>query len=455
MIISPPKPLKQRIIKASIWIFGGHASALVIRLISNLIMTRLLVPEMFGLMSIVGVFIMGLSLFSDLGLRQSIIQSKRGRDERFLNTIWSFQIIRGFSIWGFSVLVAIGVYIAQSLLWMPANTVYAEPLLPYIIPISTLVMIIGAFEPTWTALASRDLQQARLVKIDLICQVAGVITMMSMALYTRSIWALVLGSLISGICRLIVINFIIKEKRNRFEIDKAYISEIFHFGKWIFLSSIIGFLAMNGDKLLLGGLISTKDLGVYNIAAFMVGAVATIVSRLLGGVAYPALSETVRDRPYDLHRIYYRFRLPFDAGIMFLAGLLFASGQTIIHLLYDSRYDDAGWMLNVLALSLIALRYNLADQSYLALGKPKLMTMLNLTRTVALFVFLPIAYNQFGIHGAIWAIVMSYFSSFPMAIYYKKTHHLLDFKKELITLPMIFVGMISGFIFNKVVQIMS
>ena len=454
MIISPPKPLKQRIIKAGIWIFGGHASAHVIRLISNLIMTRLLVPEMFGLMSIVSVLITGLSLFSDLGLRQSIIQSKRGRDERFLNTIWSFQIIRGFSIWGFSVLVAVVVYIGQTLALMPVNTVYAEPLLPYIIPISTLGMIIGAFEPTWTALASRDLQQARLVKIELICQIIGVIAMVSMALYTRSIWALVLGSLISGISRTIIVNFLIKEKRNRFEIDKAYINEIFHFGKWILLSSIIGFLAMNGDKLLLGGLVSTKDLGVYNIAAFMIGAVATLVSRLLGGVAYPALSETVRDRPYDLQRIYYRFRLPFDAGIMFLAGVLFTSGQTIIHLLYDSRYEDAGWMLNVLALSLIALRYNLADQSYLALGKPKLMTMLTLTRTVALFVFLPVAYNQFGLHGAIWAIVISCFSSFPMAIYYKKMHQLLDIKKELITLPMIFVGLACGLIFNKIVQIM-
>ena len=397
---------------------------------------------------------MGLSLFSDLGLKQSIIQSKRGRDERFLNTIWSFQIIRGFSIWGFSVLVAVAVLMAQRLLWMPVGTVYAEPLLPYIIPVSTLGMMISAFEPTWTSLASRDLQQARLIKIELICQITGVIVMVLMAFYTRSIWALVLGSLISGITRSIIVNFVIKEKRNHFEIDKAYTSEIFHFGKWIFLSSIIGFLAMNGDKLLLGGMISTKDLGVYNIASFMIGAVATIVSRLLGGVAYPALSETVRDRPYDLQRIYYRFRLPFDAGIMFLAGLLFVSGQTIIHLLYDSRYADAGWMLNVLALSLIALRYNLADQSYLALGKPKLMTMLTLIRTVALFVFLPIAYHQFGLHGAIWAIVASYFSSFPMAIYYKKTHQLLDVKKELITLPMIFLGIACGYAFNKIVQLM-
>lgn len=417
-------------------------------------MTRLLVPEMFGLMSIVSVLIVGLSLFTDLGLRQSIIQSKRGNDEAFLNTVWAFQVIRGFSIWGVSVLIAIGIYIAQSLQWMPANTVYAEALLPFIIPVSTLSVVIGGFEPTWTAVASRDLQQSKLVKIELISQVFAVIMMILLALYSRSIWALVIGSLSSNLLRYLIVNVIVKENRNRFAIDKRYVHEIFHFGKWIFLSSLIGFFTMNGDKILLGGLITTKELGIYNIAAFMVAAASTVVSRLLGGVAYPAFSETVRNRPYDLQRVYYRFRLPFDAGIMFLAGFLFIAGEAIIHFLYDSRYDEAGWMLNILALSLVALRYNLADQSYMALGKPKLMTILTFIRMIALFILLPIAHIKFGIKGAIWAIVLSYFSSFPMAIYFKHKHHLLNIKKEFIMFPMIFVGAAFGLIFNKILQLL-
>jgi O-antigen/teichoic acid export membrane protein len=448
--ISTVKPFKQRVIKAGIWIFSGHVTAHIIRLVSNLIMTRLLVPEMFGLMSIVSVLMVGLTLFSDLGLRQSIIQSKNGQDEAFLNTVWSLQVLRGFVLWGISALFAVGIYVFQVLSWMPHATVYAEPLLPYIIPISTLSMIIVGFEPTWTGLASRNLQQSKLVKIELISQVSGVIVMVIFALFSRSIWALVLGSLCSSLVRCLIVNFIIKEFRNQFAINKGYAREILHFGKWIFLSSIIGFLAMNGDKILLGGLITTEELGVYNIAAFMVGAASTIVSRLLGGVAYPALSETVRDKPYDLQRVYYRFRMPFDAGIMFLAGFLFMSGNAIINVLYDARYIEAGWMLSVLGLSLIALRYNLADQSYMAMGKPKLMTTLTLIRTTALFVLLPLGFQRFGLHGAIWAIVISYFSSFPMAIYYKKSHNLLDVKKELIMLPLVLVGIGFGFLVNQV-----
>lgn len=417
-------------------------------------MTRLLVPEMFGLMSIVSVLMVGLTLFSDLGLGQSIIQSKNGQNQAFLNTVWSLQVIRGFVLWGVSVLFAVGIYVFQGMEWMPSATVYAEPLLPYIIPVCTLSMIIGGFEPTWTVLASRNLQQAKLVKIELISQISGVVMMVMFALYSRSIWALVLGSLCSSLVRCLIVNFIIKQARNQFAINKDYAYEILHFGKWIFLSSIIGFLAMNGDKVLLGGLITTKELGVYNIAAFMVGAASTIVSRLLGGVAYPALSETLRDNPYDLQRVYYRFRMPFDAGIMFLAGFLFMSGSAIINILYDARYGEAGWMLSVLALSLVALRYNLADQSYMAMGKPKLMTTLTLIRTITLFALLPLGFQGFGLHGAIWAIVISYFSSFPMAIYYKKTHQILDIKKEFIMLPLIFLGMACGLLLNQVLQML-
>ena len=448
-MITTSKPLKQRILTASIWTLGGHIGSQSIRLVSNLIMTRLLVPEMFGLMAIVNVLLIGLVLLTDLGLRQNIIQSKRSQEEIFLNTVWAFQIIRGFFIWTVSVLVAIAVYIAQHYHLISANTVYAESLLPYIIPVATLSTLISSFEPTWTSLASRGLQQSKLVKIEIFSQLAGVVLMVLLALAFKSIWALVIGSLGTSLAQQIIVNFIYKEKRNRFEIDKEALHEIFHFGKWVFLSSVVGFLNNNGDRLLLGGLVSTVELGVYSIAAFIIGAVTMVISRVIVNVAYPALSETSRNNPSDLKRVYYRFRLPFDAGLLFLAGFFLLTGHTIIDILYDHRYQNAGWMLNILALSLISIRYNLTDQCYMALGKPRVMTALIVIRTVTLFVLLPIAFKQFGMQGAVWAIVISGFSSFPAAIYYKKITNLLDIKKELITLPMFLIGLGFGFIFNK------
>ena len=285
---------------------------------------------------------MGLAMITDVGLQQNIVQSSRAHEPDYLNTIWTFQIARGLFIWVISFLMSIGLYYAQVFNWLAANTVYADPLLPFIISVSTLGVLFAAFEPTWTSVASRELNQGKLVKIGVISNITGVLLMILLAYLYRSIWSLVIGSLISVVARLIIVSFMPNEKRNKFHIDRSVLNEIFRFGKWIFLSSVIGFLINSGDRLLLGGLITPAKLGVYSIASYIVAAVYTLISSILSNVAFPALSETARNKPEDLNRIYYKFRIPFDASVLFIAGFFLLTGQTIIDTLYDNRYQEAG-----------------------------------------------------------------------------------------------------------------
>jgi O-antigen/teichoic acid export membrane protein len=70
--------LKSRVLKAGLWSLTGYGLAQAIRLGSNLFMTRVLTPDLFGLMAIAMMVIVGLALLSDVGLKQSIIQRKRG-----------------------------------------------------------------------------------------------------------------------------------------------------------------------------------------------------------------------------------------------------------------------------------------------------------------------------------------------------------------------------------------
>src|SRR6056297_894581 len=94
--------------------FGG---ANFLRLGSNLILTRILFPEAFGLMALVAVFLTGLKMFSDFGLNASIIRSARGDDPIFLQTAWTVQILRGIMLWLISVMLA-----------GPVAAFYEEPL---------------------------------------------------------------------------------------------------------------------------------------------------------------------------------------------------------------------------------------------------------------------------------------------------------------------------------------
>ena len=159
--------------------------------------------------------------------------------------------------------------------------------------------------------------------------------------------------------------------------------EIFHFGKWIFLTSILGFLAISGDRLILGWLIDPAMLGLYSIALLMIGALQEIFSKLAGNVAFPAFSEVVRQRPFELARVYYKFRLPLDVASLLATGLLFSSGHHLIDLLYDERYRAAGHMLEILSIGIFEVRYSLAGQCYMAMGLPRLLAPIIAVRLFA------------------------------------------------------------------------
>jgi O-antigen/teichoic acid export membrane protein len=323
--------------------------------------------------------------------------------------------------------------------------------LPFVLAAVSFSAVIASFESTKTITAGRYLAQKALVIKDVACQIIGLVVMLLWAITDRSIWAMVVGGLVSSVVGVAISHVLLPGIPNRFEWSRSAIHEILHFGKWVFLSSVVGFLVNNGDRMMLGGLIGARELGIYVTAFFIVSSINAVAGKLMGNVAFPVLSDAVRTRPAELKRLYYRFRRPFDWGLFFLVGLLFETGRNIIFVLYDPRYASAGAMLEILSISLLASRYNLADQCYMALGHPRVMTLLIAIRAVALFTLLPLAHAKYGMNGALWAIVISTFSSIPATIYYKFKFDLLELKKELVPIPMLFLGIGVGYVIQQIV----
>ena len=231
---------------------------------------------------------------------------------------------------------------------------------------------------------------------------------------------------------------------NRLAWDRSALHEIVHFGKWIFISSILGFLVISSDRLLLGGLVTPTVLGVYVIAFLIFSSVDQILSRITADVSLPAFSEISRHRPDDLKASYYRIHR-IVASIAYLsAGSLMASGATLIGLLYDSRYHDAGWMLQILAAALLVMPFRLAVQYFLALGMPKIHTYLLLLQVAALFLFIPAGYYLFGLPGALWGIVAAHYSSLPATIFYMVKFGVFDLRSEVILYPLVLGAAVSA-----------
>jgi len=436
--------LKQRVFRAGGWNVAGAGLSQAIRFLSNLIMTRLLVPEAFGVMAIATMIMIGLIMFSDVGLRQNIVQSKRGNDVAFLNTAWVIQILRGVLLWCVALGVSLLLVLANRIGMVPAESVYAEPSLPYVITVLSISAIIMGFESTKLLEASRHLLLGRVTQIELGSQLVGLLCMVAWVTFDRSIWALVVGSICASLTKTLLSHVWLPGTANQWRWQKEAISEIFHFGKWIFLSSIFGFLVNSGDRLLLGGLINTTELGVYVIAFLIFSSVDQVLAKIMGDVAYPALSEVARERPADLKATYYRFHSVLASFTFFCAGVLIIAGHSLIDLLYDDRYAQAGWMLEILAIGLLTLPFRIATQCFMALGMPSLLTYTIAVRLVTLFLVTPIGFHFFGLPGALYGILISHFSYVPIIVFFQVKHGLFNMRSELLPLPLLMAGLFSG-----------
>jgi len=410
-------------------------------------MTRLLIPEMFGVMAIATMVMVGLAMFSDVGLRQVIVQSTRGNDPAFLNTAWLIQIMRGALICLLALATSVLVVFANHIGMVPMDSVYAEPSLPYVIGVLSATAIISSLESSKLLEASRTLSLGRITRIEIGAQLTGVVCMIAWVIIDRSIWALVAGSISSAVMRAFLSHVWLPGSANSWQWDNAAFREIIGFGKWIFVSSILGFLVNNGDRLLLGGLINTTLLSLYVIAFFIFNTVEQILTKIIGDVSFPALSEVARERPADLKFSYYRFHMVIASIAYFSSGVLMIAGDQLVRLLYDQRYSEAGWMLEILAAALITVPFRIATQCFMVLGMPQLLSKIIAIRLFTLFLITPIAFHFFGLLGALWAIVLSHFSCLPPIIFYKVKYGLFNLRKELLLLPMVLLGMTVARVF--------
>ena len=440
--------LRRRMLDASAWLLFGGGFGMALRFATNLLLTRLLAPEMFGIVSIATVVLIGVAMFSDLGLKQCIVQSRRGSDPEFLNTAWSVQCLQGALTWLIALGVSMAIFWLDRLELLPKTSVYSDARFPFVIAVMSLAMIISGLSSTKLYEASRRLVVGRIAQLELVSQILGALFMVAWAVVDPSIWALVGGAIATYTMRTILSHVWLPGPPNRWQWNKAALAEIIHIGRWLFTSSIMGFLVNNGDRLLLGGMLDAHLLGVYAIAYLIFNSVEQIWNTIISEVVYPALSEIVRERADQATRSFYRVYTLVASGVYLSAGALLVAGGTLVRLLYDARYADASWMLQLLAIALISVPQRTAVYYLLAHGRAAALSAILAVRLVTSFVAIPVGFHLLGLPGALCGLVLSHFAPVPVIIYFSARAGLFDIRKELIALPMIGFGMAIGMLAN-------
>ena len=389
--------LKSLVIKGSIWTLSGHGGVLLIRMVRSLIMTRLLFPEVYGLMTLVWAVLTGLQMFADTGIQTTIVRDPRGDDPDFLNTAFTANVFRGLLLWLASCLIA-----------YPIAVIYHQPTLARLLPITGLTALTYGFVSTSLYTRLRHMDFKRLAILELSGETVTFVVLVVWAYFFRSVWALVGGAVIGQFFLVVASHVYLPGIRNKFRWDRSALDTFVGFGKWVYLSSMVFFLSTQSDRFLLGRYLDIAHLGVYGTATVLSGAMQTVIYKINSDVLFPAYSRVVHEGAARLRHVMLRARFAMDAGVILPVAVIMVLGSRVVGLLYDPRYQDAGWMLQILSARLLVVATISNSESCLvALGYPKYSFIQNCFRTVSMFIAIPTGWALYGVKGVICAIALS------------------------------------------------
>jgi O-antigen/teichoic acid export membrane protein len=426
----------KRVINAGSWSLLGYVFRQGIRFGSNLILTRLLFPEAFGIMSIVQTVLMGLVMISDLGIPHFLIRREQEPDEKVIGTVWVYQIVQG-------VINTCLIYLLAS----PMAAMYKEPLLLHVMPVVGLNALITGFNSlNGAACYSRRMQVKKIIIFEVFNSTISTLILFGFAWVDRSIWSLVWGGVVGSLITMIGTHTILKGFKHRLCWDKTAAKELIAFGKWIIARSMLTFVDNEGNKLLLGGVLGVTTLAFFNLANTMNLLLWQVIQGLSGSVLIPAYSEVLRERPQQILSVLTKFRVVFIAALWGASLFFIVFGKAFMGFLYDSRYAETGNMLRLLALGPLL---GVLSGSYLhlltAMGKIWSSTVLLFFKILIQVIAIIIGYFLYGEQGVLLGVAFAEWLYYPVNTFY---YARLGFWKPLIDLPFIVLAFIIVYLLS-------
>lgn len=393
-----------------------------LRLLSNLVLTRLLFPEAFGLMALMQVFIYGLQMFSDIGTTTMLIQHKRGADTHFRNVLWTLQVMRGGVLW-------LG---ACALAW-PVAWIYDQPMVLVLLPVQGLGLVIEGFKTTREPLANRELMLGRVVVLTLGAQVVALLVMVGLAFWLHSVWALVGGTLIGSAAKVIMLQAFLPGTRDRVAWDRSVFIEAVQFGGFIFLGTICTYFTNMSLQLILGAYLEIGLFGVFSIAALLGGFPGLIGLSVARKVIFPLYRLKPPQDSRENQRKLFMARRLLGASMIAFAGVLAFSSIWLIGMLYDDRYVLAGPMIVLICLRSVPFLTQFgAEEALLGNGDSRrhffLKAVLAVVNVTAVF----IGVTQYGIVGGIIGFGLASLMLYPLRCVFIARYQAWDPKGDML-----------------------
>ncbi|WP_132386383.1 oligosaccharide flippase family protein [Novosphingobium sp. PhB165] len=406
----------------------------LLRAVSGMILTRLLVPEVFGISGIVASIQFAATMSTDFGFQPFVVRHKNGDDPRFLDTVWTASLIRAL------FLALVLVVCAR-----PIAMLLEKPELALIIAVSSLTFVLDGFSSSSMLTALRQRLVLRLSAIDIVVLVVQIAVSAVLAYFWRSYWAILAGMLTNGTLKLVLSYVMFDDSFRKFRLDRDVVQELWSFARYITGSSLIFLVISQCDKFVLAKVMSLNHFGLYVLAGNLASAPLAFAMTYASRVLYPTYAQLWRDGHGDLKAKFYERRKIPSLLYTFATGGIIGAAPIIVKLFYSARYAEAAIYLQVLSISsLLALSSNAGNEALLAAGHVRASLEASISKLVWLAFAGVAGFVFYGEFGLIVAVGVMELPALLVKWVRMQKFDLLDLRQELFYLAAGPVGVACG-----------
>lgn len=402
----PTGTVVQRAVRSGLWVGATKFAVRFLEILMLIILARLLSPRDFGLLGIALLTLTITNSFTQMGLKQALIQQKRENVDSHLDTMWCLEIGRGVLI--FSVLFLSAPYIAAF---------FSEPAATPLIRVLALGPILFGLRNPGVVYFQKNLHFHKEFLYKTCGSVTQFLVGVGYALYSPTVWALIFASVSKPFSKMFM-SYLIHDYRPWPAFDMAAAKDLINFGKWITGSAILQWLYREGDDAFVGWFLSATALGFYQYAYRLADTPATEVSGIISKVTFPTYStlqedlDELRSALLQSTRFVSFLAFPIGFGIVLVA-------PSFVPLVLGPDWTPMILTMQILAIYGVvhAIARNFGEL-WKALGRPDLLVKTGILRVICIAIVIWPATARWGIEGTGFAITAVFiFPMLPIDVY--------------------------------------
>lgn len=398
------RSLKARVAKGTIWIGGGNALEQIARLARNMILTRLLAPEAFGMMAIVMAVNAAFESFTQIGIKEAVVQNPDGDKTAFLNGAWWLSFFR-----------AVSLYIVVFLVSPLAARFYEQPELTNLMRVAFLSLLFNGLMSANAYLAVKRMKFFNWAFIFHGGGILGVATAVGLGFYLQSVWALIIGFTVEGLARCLL-SFAVCPYLPRWRFERTYLSSLFKYARGMLGLPILTFIFMRTDVFVIGRFFSFDNLGYYSMAYAMAWLPFNFITMLIGQIMMPAFAERQADKPFVSRWTVHATLLVALLGFPALA-FMAINGGAFLAIIYGEPYGSVAVPFAIIFATALLRTCSVPIASvYLALGLPQMHRLFTGIRAGLMVLFIYPAIRWLGLEGAALAGLAAMIASYGFQV---------------------------------------